>query len=194
MTRNSTSGIIATMKPILLFLSCGAVAALILILFSLGTPWHSQAAAPTGTSTLAPPEPSQTSKALPEFLLIDRNTWELIDRDGRVIDGEINSQQAKYERYVADLAITNPEEYERLFPPTEEAKAAHAAAMEAIRNSKSVEEILADIKDPADLATWKAAMRAIENPQPVTEDMIEALKADPTGIWSKMHELIPAQD
>lgn len=43
------------------------------------------------------------------------------------------------------------------------------------------------MEDPTELERLKAALWSIEHPQPVSEERIKALEADPTGIWSNLH-------
>lgn len=59
---------------------------------------------------------SLPSPGAPKPLLLNPKTWELTEMDGTRIEGELNSREAILERYYANLATQNPQEYERIFP------------------------------------------------------------------------------
>jgi hypothetical protein len=186
----------AIMKAKTFVLGCGAISVIFVLIATFIYPRaQSQITdtAATATNVSAPDSsvPSDNPDRTPALGLfpLNTNTWEVVERDGKPIDGLINSQKAKQERYLANLALTAPAEYERVHPMTVEERAASDYAVQALLNPRTVDELLADIVDPAELARVKASMSAMENPKPVTDEIIKALQADPAGIWSRMWRL-----
>jgi hypothetical protein len=166
------------MKRLSLLLGCGAAA----VLFGFLLPVHTRGQANSGSQTGSPASSSSQPDNAPApvksgFVLfpINTNTWEVMDQSGIPLDGPVNEPEAMEDRYMANLALTDPEKYERLFPSTDAMKAASAAAIQAAEHPISLDARLKAITAPAELAQWKAAIYAISHPQPVTGAMATAV-------------------
>ena len=117
---------------------------------------------------------------------LNTETWELVWLDGKPVEGELNTEERKLERYYADLAVANPEEYERLFPTTPQMQGVIKKALKEAENPKSLEEHLREIKDPKQSAEIQISIEGILNPEPVDEEIAKALEASPAGPWSNV--------
>jgi hypothetical protein len=174
------------MKPTLLFVSCGTAAAVIVCLLAVV---HTRGQSETPVQTTATPNNPVGPATDPTSTLvpyrIDTNTWQITTPDGVPVEGTVNSPDAVEYRRLANMAAVDPAGYAQLYPKTAAELAASEAAREEIENPKSLEQRLAEITDPAELAKWTAAIDMIMHPIPMTEEMIEAaIRNDPKGPWA----------
>lgn len=127
----------------------------------------------------------------PKPLLLNPKTWVLTEMDGTPIEGELNSAEAILERFYANLATQNPQEYERIFPKSDQKRGAIQDALRTAHNPKSLEQRLLEIGDPVKQGDVLRSIDGILNPRPVTAESLQALDASPAGPWSNVMQPYP---
>lgn len=173
------------MKPLhLLFCCCGVLLAAV-----AAAAWRATAQSVNQHAQRQIPEPSSpalSTPGAPKPLLLNPKTWVLTEMDGTPIEGAINSREAILERYYANLAALNPQEYERIFPKSDATRRAIQDAVNAAHHPRSLEQRLNEIQDPGKRAEIEQSIHGILNPQPVTDEMRKRLDASPAGPWSNV--------
>ena len=101
-------------------------------------------------------------------LVVDRNTWEVIDpANPKAKLSAHNTQEAKQQRYKAVLAFEHPEDFRKQFPPTAEQLARAEEARQAILRPLTIEETLNRAQSPEERKAMEDSLKAMLNPTDV---------------------------
>lgn len=107
-------------------------------------------------------------------LVVNRETWNVVDLKNPDADlAAYNTDEMRWARYKATLALEYPEEYRKQFPPTPEQLEREAAAMEAARNPRSLDDLRTSLR-PEERAAPDQSIEDILNPEAASQRWIEA--------------------